>query len=133
MRQAISRSLTATLDSAGWRPRDVGHVNAHGLSTVEADEAEAGAIRETLGDAPVTALKSYFGHVGPAGSLLELIGSILAFQHDQIPVTLNYTTPDPRCPIAVVHGQPLTSRIPTAIKISFASTGQTAAVAIGKP
>jgi 3-oxoacyl-[acyl-carrier-protein] synthase II len=130
MRQALTLALRATLDTAGWRARDVGHVNAHGLSTVAADQAEAGAIREVLGDVPVTALKSYFGHVGPAGSILELIGSILALQHDQVPVTLNYSTPDPLCPIRVVHGQPLTGRIASALKISFSSTGQTAVVAI---
>ncbi len=105
-------------------------MNAHGLSAVEADEAEALAIRDVCGEVPVTAMKSFFGNVGPAGSLLELIGSVLALQHDQIPVTLNYTTPDPRCPIHVIHGRPLDNRIASAMKISFSSTGQTAAVAI---
>jgi 3-oxoacyl-[acyl-carrier-protein] synthase II len=130
MRQAIAHSLRATLDTAGWRARDVGHVNAHGLGTIEADQAEAGAIHDTLGDVPVTALKSYFGHIGPAGSILELIGSILALQHDHIPVTLNYATPDPLCPLRVVHSQPVTGRVASAVKIGFSSTGQTAAVAI---
>ena len=61
---------------------------------------------------------------------MELIGSILALQHNQIPATLNYVTADPRCPVNVVHGRPLAGRPRSALKISFASTGQTAAVAI---
>ena len=129
-RRAITHALRATLTTAGWRASDVGHVNAHGLSAIEADEAEALSIRDVLGNVPVTALKSYFGNVGPAGSLLELIGSVLALQHDQIPVTLNYETPDPRCPIDVIHDHPLENRIASAVKISFSTTGQTAAVAI---
>ena len=129
-RQAIKLSLQATLASAGWRASDVGHVNAHGLSAVEADEAEALSIRDVLGDVPVTAMKSLFGNIGPAGSLLELIGSVLALQHDQIPITLNYATPDPRCPVRVIHERPLEDRIASALKVSFSTTGQTAAVAI---
>jgi 3-oxoacyl-[acyl-carrier-protein] synthase II len=128
--RALQLSLQAALAQAGWRRGDVGHVNAHGLSGLEADEAEALAIREALGDLPVTALKSYFGNVGPAGSLLELIGSVLALQHDRIPVTLNYTTPDPRCPVRVVHDDPLENRIASALKISFSSTGQAAVLAV---
>jgi 3-oxoacyl-[acyl-carrier-protein] synthase II len=129
-RHAIRDALETALSVAGWRAGDVGHVNAHGLSGVEADQAEAQAIRDVLDDVPVTALKSYFGHIGAAGALLELVGGVLALQHDQVPVTLNYTSPDPRCPVRVVHGQPLSGRIASLLKISFSSTGQAAAVAI---
>ena len=129
-RGAIRNSLAATLADSGWQPQDVGHVNAHGLSGIESDQAEALAIQDVLGDVPVTALKSYFGNIGPAGSLLELIGSVIALQEDQIPVTLNYETPDPRCPANIIHGKPLQGRIASAVKISFSTTGQAAAVAI---
>ncbi len=114
-------------------PAEVGHVNAHGLSTVESDQAEAEAIRAMLGDVPVTALKSLFGNIGPAGSLLELVGSVLALEHDLIPATRNYTTPDPRCPIQVIHGQPLASRPPVVLKLGFSARGQTAAVLLDRP
>jgi 3-oxoacyl-[acyl-carrier-protein] synthase II len=130
VRQAIGRAMQATLSTAGWRARDVGHVNAHGLSAIQADQAEAQAIHDVLGNVPVTALKSYFGNVGPAGSLMELIGTVLALQHDHVPTTLNYQTPDPQCPVRVVHGRALSDRIAGAMKISFSTTGQIAALAI---
>ena len=60
--------MKAALRDAGRSPADVGHINAHGLSTIERDADEARAIREVFGSladkVPVTALKSYFGNLG---------------------------------------------------------------------
>jgi len=56
------------------------------------------AIRDTLGDVPVTALKSYFGDLGGGSGAVELIGSVLALMHGRVPPTLNYEEPDPACP-----------------------------------
>ena len=96
------------MKSAGAAASDVSHVNAHGVSTIEGDAAEAAAIHETLGDVPVTAHKSLFGNLGAGCGAVELVGSVLALQHAEVPPTLNYQTPDPRCPVNVVHGDPLT-------------------------
>jgi 3-oxoacyl-[acyl-carrier-protein] synthase II len=127
---AIRRSVQWALKSSEIQPHELSHVNAHGLSTVKADALEATAIRQTLGDVPVTALKSYFGNLGPAGGMVELIGSVLALQHDQVPPTLNFTTPDPLCPVNVVHGQPLTDQPSCVLKLSQSGTGQAAAVVL---
>ena len=95
---AIRRAIVAALRDAGLAPADVGFVVAHGLSTVDDDRIEAQAIRDTLGDVPVTAPKSYFGHLGAAAGSLETAVSVLAFQHGLVPPTLNYEQPDPQCP-----------------------------------
>jgi 3-oxoacyl-[acyl-carrier-protein] synthase II len=129
-RAALARAITAALRDAGIRPEDVGHVNAHGLSTVEGDRAEAQAIRSTLGDVPVTAPKSFFGNLGAGGGAVELAASLLGFVHDEVPVTLNYEYPDPECPVRVVHGEPLRGARPVAVAINKSSTGQAAAVVI---
>ena len=52
------------LAAAGLKPAELGFVVAHGMSTIEGDRIEAQAIREVLGDVPVTAPKSYFGYLG---------------------------------------------------------------------
>ena len=89
-------------------PADVGHVNAHGLSTVEHDRAEALAIRDTLGDVPVTAPKSFFGNLGAGTGAVELIGSLLAFanrpgsRHAQLR-TARSGLPDQRRPRRTCH------------------------------
>lgn len=127
---AIGRSIQQALQSAGVTGSDLSHVNAHGLSCPQADAQEAAAIRSLLGDVPVTALKSYFGNIGPAGGLVELVGSLLAQQAHQVPPTLNYCTPDPRCPLRVVHSQPLPARAPYLLKLSQSGTGQTAALVV---
>jgi 3-oxoacyl-[acyl-carrier-protein] synthase II len=127
LRQAIRAALTV----AGLEPAEVGHVNAHGVSTIEMDRLEAAAIAAELGDVPVTAPKSSFGHLGAAGGAVELAASILGLEAGLVPPTLNYETPDPLCPVNVVHGEPLAGRPGTALAVNLCSTGQAAAVAIG--
>ena len=76
---AIRRAMAAALRMAELQPDDLGHVNAHGLSTTEDDRLEAQAIREIVGDVPVTALKSYFGNLGTGSGIVELAASVLSF------------------------------------------------------
>lgn len=106
--QALSNSMRAALREAGLSPGDVGHIHAHGLGTRHCDAAEARALRnvfESQADkVPVTAAKSYFGNLGAGSGLVELIASSLALGRGQLFPVLNYTTPDPECPIRVAHG-----------------------------
>lgn len=128
--ESLRLALEAVLGVAGLTPADIGHVNAHGVGTVEMDRAEAAAIASVLGDTPVTAPKSLFGHLGAGGGVVELAASILGLERGLVPATLNYETPDPLCPVNVVHGEPLTDRPATAISVNLCSTGQAVAVAI---
>ncbi|MBI2826003.1 MAG: beta-ketoacyl-[acyl-carrier-protein] synthase family protein [Planctomycetia bacterium] len=130
---AIRGSIANALRAAGVEPGGVGHVNAHGLSTVHDDQVEALAIRDALGDVPVTAPKSYFGNLGAGTGAVELAVSVLALAAHEVPATLNYEKPDPRCPINVIRGKPLRSAPGTALILNQAPTGQAAAVMIAGP
>jgi 3-oxoacyl-[acyl-carrier-protein] synthase II len=103
---ALERAMKAALRDAGKSPADVGHINAHGLSTTNRDADEARAIRTVFGaaadKAPVTALKSYFGNLGAGSGVVELIASVLAVREGRLPRVLNYKTPDPACAVPVV-------------------------------
>jgi 3-oxoacyl-[acyl-carrier-protein] synthase II len=103
---ALERAMKAALRDAGKSPADVGHINAHGLSTTNRDADEARAIRTVFGaaadKAPVTALKSYFGNLGAGSGVVELIASVLALREGRLPRVLNYKTPDPACAVPVV-------------------------------
>jgi 3-oxoacyl-[acyl-carrier-protein] synthase II len=103
---ALARAIKAALRDAGRTPADVGHINAHGLSTTERDADEARAIREVFGSladkVPVTAPKSFFGNLGAGGGVVELAASVLALREGRLPRVLNYETPDPACPLYVV-------------------------------
>src|SRR4051812_7728157 len=98
---ALERAMKAALRDADQTPGDVGHINAHGLSTTERDADEARAIQNVFGsragDVPVTALKSYFGNLGAGSAVVELIASALAIREGRLPPVLNYNTPDPEC------------------------------------
>lgn len=126
---AISRAIKAAMASAGINPHDISHVNAHGNSTREDDPIEARAIRETLGDMPVTALKSYFGNLGQGSGMVELAIGLLALNRGVVPPTLNYETPDPECPVNVVT-QLQPAHANAFIKLTHNATGQAAAVII---
>ena len=128
---AIRAAIGGALRMARRTPADVGHVNAHGLSDTDHDIVEARAIRESLGDVPVTAPKSFFGNLGAAGGATEMAASILALSEGEIPQTLNYERPDPNCPVNIVHGQPAPVDQPTAMVLSQSSYGQSVAVLLG--
>ena len=100
---AIRRAILAALSAAGLEPADVGFVAAHGRSTVDDDRLEAQAIRAVLGDVPVTAPKSYFGHLGAAvrgvgdGAVRAGVSAWAGSAHAQLR-TSRPAVPDPRDP-----------------------------------
>jgi 3-oxoacyl-[acyl-carrier-protein] synthase II len=132
-RTAFKNVYSQALASARLKPDNVGHVNAHGLGTRRCDAEEAEAIAEVFAGrrlpVPVVAPKSYFGNLGAAGGLVELIGSVLSLQHGRLPRTLNYQTPDPECPVNVVakDGVPPGEAF---ISASISPQGQASAVAV---
>jgi 3-oxoacyl-[acyl-carrier-protein] synthase II len=130
----LVRAIRAVLDRAQVQPNDLGHVNAHGKSTQRDDLVEARAYHSALGDIagkiPVTALKSYFGHFDAGSGAVELAGTLLSLKHGEIPATLNYETPDPRCRLNVVHGAPTRLANLTALKVNRTAMGQSAAAVL---
>ena len=131
--EAIRGAILTALAAARLGPSDLGHVNAHGLGTTLDDEREAEAIRETLGDVPVTAPKSCFGNLGAATGAVELAASVLGLGQGLIPPTRNYHRPDPRCPVRVVHGQAQAAERPTVLALNHAASGQAAAMVLAGP
>jgi len=129
----LVRAIEAALLRAGIGPRDIGHINAHGKSTQRDDLVEARAYHRVLGDdaddIPVTAMKSYFGHFDAGSGAVELAGSLLALRHGELPMTLNYEVPDPRCRLNVAH-EPLRLRNGVALSVNRTSIGQSAAAVL---
>ncbi len=130
--RGLVRAIQAALRRAGVEPGDLGHINAHGKSTQPEDVIEARAYHAALGTAaesiPVTALKSYFGQFDCGSGAVELAGSLLALRNQELPATLNYRMPDPRCRLSVVRDEPLRLRNPLALKVSRTAMGQSTAV-----
>jgi 3-oxoacyl-[acyl-carrier-protein] synthase II len=134
-RQALANALRLALADAGIGPDEVGHINAHAMGTRAGDRAEAAALAEVfgsrLGDIPVTALKSYFGNLGAGSGVVELMGSLLAFQHGAVPAVLNHATPDPECPVNVAQGTESPGEY--AVSLSVTPQGQAAVLVVKAP
>lgn len=129
------RGLVAAIDSvirrAGVRPDEIGHINAHGKSTQRDDLLESVAYHRALGAAaskiPLIALGSYFGQFDAGTGAVELAGSILAIRNRELPITLNYETPDPGCELNVVRDQTIALRNSLTLSVNRTSMGQSAA------
>jgi 3-oxoacyl-[acyl-carrier-protein] synthase II len=129
----LARAIRAAFRQAGVGPGDIDHVNAYGLSTPECDAWEARGLTEIFGPnaAPVFAPKSYYGSLCSAGGLVELTASLLALEHGTLPATLNYDTPDPACPVAVIR-EPRPVTKPHVLKVSLTDLGQCAVAVVKK-
>jgi 3-oxoacyl-[acyl-carrier-protein] synthase II len=130
----LARAIQSALRQSKLTPRDLGHINAHGKGTQRDDLAEARAYHSALGmvaeSIPVTALKSYFGHFDAGAGAVELAGSLLAMRHGQLPMTVNYRTPDPLCRLKIVGDEPMKMTNGTALSVNRTRMGQSAAAVI---
>lgn len=131
--KGVARAIRAALSQAGIEPKDIDHVNAHGLGSPVSDVWEARGIAEVFGahGTPVWAVKSCTGSMGAGSPLAELSASLLALKHGTLPPTLNYDVPDPACPVAVQKSARPVAK-PFALKVSYTDLGQCAAVVCRK-
>jgi 3-oxoacyl-[acyl-carrier-protein] synthase II len=129
----LRRAMKIALETAGIDAAELGHINAHGLSTTEDDCIEAQAIHAVAPGVPVTAPKSYFGNLGAAGGAMEMAASALALKARLTPASLNYRHADPQCPVPVVSEGPIPSSKPSALLINRTSAGQAVAVVLTGP
>jgi len=121
--KAIYQAIETALAMGNVPAQEIGCVHANGVATREDDTIEAQAIESLLRDVPVTAAKSAMGNPGASAGAIELAISLLAQQQGVIPPTLNYSTPDPACPVNVVTDlEPL--RSPAILKLNHKLTGQ---------
>jgi 3-oxoacyl-[acyl-carrier-protein] synthase-1 len=88
-------SMKKALDSAQLTPGQIDYINAHGTATGNNDWSEGIAIQRVFGDKipPVSSTKSFTGHTTSAAGGVEAVISLLALQHNFIPVNLNFSAP----------------------------------------
>lgn len=128
---AFKNVMLGALETAGVQASDVGHIHAHGLSSPRVDREEAAAIREVMGDCPVTAAKSYMGNLGSGGGMVEIISSLMAMQNDSLFPILNCENLDADCPINAVT-KPGTSPGDSFVNLNITPQGQASSVMVKK-
>ncbi len=127
----IERALRTAMADAEVSAGEIGHVNAHGTSTVVNDLIEATMLQRVLGDHPlVTSTKAMTGHTLGAAGGIETALTVLALEHQLVPPTANLDEPDPQIPIEIVRAEARRSTFDCAVKTSLGFGGHNAALVL---
>lgn len=128
--------MKIALEDAGLTPKDIGYINAHGTSTQLNDKSETAAIKTAFGEQayniPVSSTKSMTGHVLGASGAIEAVICVQAFQHDILPPTINYETPDPNCDLDYIPNQARKAHPRYIMSNSFGFGGHNASVILSR-
>lgn len=135
-REALVEIMQCALRNCGIGPEDVDLISAHGTGTPANDQTEAAAIGEVFGERaarlPVNSIKSMLGHTMGAASALEAISCVMSVAEGRIAPTINFETPDPRCPVDCVPNRMREARVKIAMNNSYAFGGNNAVTVFGR-
>ena len=124
--------MLKTLADAGMTPEQIDHINAHGTATPENDKMEYLTTSAVFGELatkiPVSSNKSMVGHTISAAGTVEAVFSLLTLEHQRIPPTINYETPDPAILFDVVANTARDARVTAVMSNSFGFGGQNASL-----
>ena len=134
--EGAARAMADAIKDGALKPEDISYINAHGTSTYLNDKVETLAVKAVFGDLapkiPISSTKSMTGHLLGAAGGIELIACIYALQHDLIPPTINYETPDPECDLDYVPNETRAINVKAAMSNSLGFGGHNASVVIKK-
>lgn len=130
-----STCMSAALADAGLGLADIGHVSAHGTSTLRNDRAEARAVHHCFGDdsPPVTAVKGVTGHLIGGSGAVEAVLGLLCAARGQVPPVANTRTNAEADLLDVVIGEPRNVPPSPVLSNSFGFGGQNACLVLGPP
>jgi len=130
------RAMEDALSAARINPDQIDYINGHASSTQLNDANECTCVKKVFGSEatkiPVSGTKSFYGHPLGASAANEAAVCLLAMQHDFVPPTLNYETPDPACDLDVVPNQPRQKPIHYALSNAFGFGGINSCVVFRK-
>ena len=118
----LARAIEAALKDAQLEPSQVDYICADGAGTQLGDVSETRAIKKVFNGRakkiPVTAPKSIFGNMLGACGAVDVITTVLAMEHNTVPPTINYQTPDPECDLDYCPNQAQEKEIKNALIIN---------------
>ncbi|HEY0602895.1 MAG TPA: SDR family NAD(P)-dependent oxidoreductase, partial [Herpetosiphonaceae bacterium] len=95
--------IVDALAAAQVEPQTIGYIEAHGTGTPLGDPIEVAALAQAFrqydqahGRCALGSVKASVGHLDTAAGVAGLIKAVLALKHQQIPPSLNFTTPNPQ-------------------------------------
>lgn len=133
----LARCITLALEDAGLKPEEVDYICADGAGTKVGDASETRAIKLAFGahakNVPVSAPKSVFGNMLGATGALDVIMTVMAMEHNMVPPTINYETPDPECDLNYVPNKAIEKNIKNAMIINRGRGGINCVLILQKP
>ena len=98
-REAQATLLESIYHDGGFDLDDVAFVEGHGTGTKVGDPAEVWSLGQVIGmrrEKPITigSVKTNIGHAEPASGLLGLMKAMMALEHDYLPASLHFDTPN---------------------------------------
>lgn len=93
----LAELLAQTLTAAELAPAEIELIKLQAAGAPSTDLAEARAIEQVFADTrpPLMSLKPVLGHTLGASGIVELVALLSCLEHDQIPATAGFLTPDP--------------------------------------
>jgi 3-oxoacyl-[acyl-carrier-protein] synthase II len=132
--EGAARSMAMALRHARLRPDEINYINAHGTSTQVGDKCETQAIKTVFGSHAkrlvVSSTKSMTGHLLGAAGAVETAICALAIQHNIVPPTINYETPDPDCDLDYVPNKAREMPVNTCVNNSLGFGGHNATLIV---
>ena len=131
--EAVIQCMRDTLADSGLAPNQVDYINAHASGTQMNDSNESACISSVFGDnaPPISGTKAITGHPLGATAAIETVLCALALEHQTLPPTLHFKTPDPACPLDIVPNVARPGRIRNVLNNAFGFGGINACVALG--
>ncbi len=130
------RAIQKAFRSAAMDADLVDYINAHGTATDANDVIETKAIKRFFGPQAyklaVSSTKPVTGHLMGAAGALETVITALAIHHQEIPLTLNLTTPAPECDLDYVPGRSRPYPIRVALNLSSGFGGKNSCLVLSR-
>lgn len=122
-----ARAMKLALKEAATDPTEIDYLNYHGTSTDMNDRIETRAVKLAFGKHAFklagSATKSMIGHPQGACGAAGVAATLMAFQEDILPPTINLDQPDPECDLDYVPDVGRRTRVNAAVcnTIAFGS------------
>ena len=127
-------AMKGAIEQAGLKPEEIDYINAHGTGTPNNDLTEGIAVMNLFGDhiPPLSSIKSYLGHTTSAAGSVEAIISLLALEHNFLPVNLNFSHPIEEHSFVPVTNPNPSRPIRHVLSNSFGFGGNNSAIVLSK-
>ncbi len=97
----LAKAIRMALDDARLAPDQIDYICLDGAGTQLSDVTETLAIKRAFNGSAkkivCSAPKSIFGNMLGASGALDVVTTLLAMEHNLVPPTINYQSPDPEC------------------------------------